>query len=54
MRPGQIVELILKNGTRVVGYYQHTEKGNLNLSMDFKGNYSWDIVKKDIKETIEL
>jgi len=53
MKQGQIVEIILKD-VRLVGYFLYKERGTTWISMDYAGNYSWDIIKKDIKKIVEL
>lgn len=54
MIQGQIVELTLKDGDHVVGYYQHTENRTIFLSPYTHGNYTFGVSKNDIKSTVCL
>lgn len=49
MKQNDIVELILKDGDRAVGYYQYTERGTVFLSPFSHGMSSWGTLKEDIK-----
>lgn len=54
MKQGQVVELILKDGDRAVGYYQCTENRVVFLSPFSHGLSQWGTMKSDIKEIKEL
>lgn len=54
MTQGQIVELILKDGDRAVGYYQYTENRVVFLSPFSHGLSQWGTLKSDILKIVEL
>jgi len=54
MKSGQIVELIMKDGDRAIGYYQYVENRVIFLSPFSHGLSQWGTLKSDIKEIKEL
>lgn len=50
MTPGKIVELIMKDGDRAIGYYQYRLKGGIVISTFSNGMTSFTVSHKDIKK----
>lgn len=54
MLPQTKIEILLKDGDKIIGYYQYKENRQVFISPYSTGNYVFGVPSKDIKEIRSL